>query len=371
MIIKYYTVTDSQDDYIDFEYKSKLNKGIFPCLKLIKNDPDSLYFTELKDIHLLYEYGSYLREVIPQSDDPKFEMKTVNGKYKANLIVLGNMYSLFEIETYQKYNLDPSKNNKLCSYAALYGNFETLKWAKSLNCKMTTLTCAYAAKSGCFEILKWLKQVDCPWDSLTLTFAALGRSESQFEILKWCRENGCEWDNQTCTAAVKSGDFKILKWLIENGCKPNKYTAANAALYGYLDILKWLKEIGCSWNYYTCAYAAKGGYLDILKWARENDCEWNSLTCAYAALTGNLDILKWARENGCEWDHLVCEYAVKNKNLDVLEWAIENGAPYNKSKIDIDDILRQKQNMSNRLNDFIAFAQSTMGINLVRIFQPI
>ena len=55
-------------------------------------------------------------------------------------------------------------------------------------------------------------------DSYTCSFAALN---GHLEVLKWARENACPWDSYTCSYAVANGQLEVLKWLEENNCPCN------------------------------------------------------------------------------------------------------------------------------------------------------
>src|SRR5205085_1795567 len=84
-----------------------------------------------------------------------------------------------------------------CALAAVNGHFEILKWARENGCKWNAETCANAAlgKSQIhFEILKWcrsfpLNRDKCMWDFRVCTNAAI---IGNFEILKWAIKNGCD-----------------------------------------------------------------------------------------------------------------------------------------------------------------------------------
>src|SRR2546427_226255 len=69
------------------------------------------------------------------------------------------------------------------------------------------------------------------------TYAAMN---GHLEILKWARENGCKWETWTCAYAAKNGHLEVLKWARGNDCGQrcdwNSYTCANAAENGHLEV---------------------------------------------------------------------------------------------------------------------------------------
>ena len=87
-----------------------------------------------------------------------------------------------------------------------------------------------------------LREQRCKWGFFTCSYAALN---GNLDLLKWARENGCEWDSWTCSNAALNGHLDVLKWARENGCQWDYMTCSNAALNGHLDVLKWAIENGC------------------------------------------------------------------------------------------------------------------------------
>lgn len=65
-----------------------------------------------------------------------------------------------------------------------------------------TYTCSYAALNGHLEVLKWARENGCPWDKNACLFEALSGNP---EVLKWARENGCPWDEFIFTSATDNG----------------------------------------------------------------------------------------------------------------------------------------------------------------------
>ena len=102
-----------------------------------------------------------------------------------------------------------------CNLAALEGDLNLIKWARTNGCPWNTHTCAYAARYDHLEVLQWARTNDCPWDEWTCSSAAQG---GHLEVLKWLRANGCPWNENTCAQATSSGHLEVLQWAISNGC---------------------------------------------------------------------------------------------------------------------------------------------------------
>jgi hypothetical protein len=104
----------------------------------------------------------------------------------------------------------------LCNIAAREGNFNVLKYLRSIHCPWDGRICASAAKNGHLDVIKWCRQNGCEWDKWTCYNAA---RNGHIDILKWCRQNGCEWRQSTCKALERRRYFDVLQWSFENGCK--------------------------------------------------------------------------------------------------------------------------------------------------------
>jgi len=90
--------------------------------------------------------------------------------------------------------------------AALYGHFEVLLWAKEEGCySWETMTCVYAAMNGQFDTLKRLREHGCPWDKWTLNAAGLF---DRLDIFKWALWEGCPFGVDSivlgCIVSIKS-----------------------------------------------------------------------------------------------------------------------------------------------------------------------
>jgi len=103
---QYFKVTNLEETHFGFKYTDGLNVDT----KSFVNNY-GLHFTTLEYIHEFYEYGCFLREVYLPINNPDFKMVQNGNMFKANMIILGNKYSLYDKDTYTYFDLDILDNN--------------------------------------------------------------------------------------------------------------------------------------------------------------------------------------------------------------------------------------------------------------------
>ena len=99
----FFKITNKDEYHYDFQYVDGFNKlkGQFNGNEDSSCAPGRLYFTKPKHIFKFASYGEYLRDIYLPVDNEDFLMvKDPNGdKYGANMIILGERRSLFDVET--------------------------------------------------------------------------------------------------------------------------------------------------------------------------------------------------------------------------------------------------------------------------------
>jgi len=146
---------------------------------------------------------------------------------------------------------------------------------KGIKPQMDTIYCA--AENGYLERLKLLmnkNKHNLNLDGNVCSYAALN---GHLEIIKWAYERKCRLNKYVCLNAAKNGHIEVLKWACEKGCKIDNEVCINAAKNGHLEILKWAYEKGCKIDIGVYNYAKINGHLKILKWFNENVCKWKML----------------------------------------------------------------------------------------------
>lgn len=124
----YLKVTNKKELHYDHQYQPGLNilQGKF------NDDPNDLcgpggfYFTLPDNINNYYDYGINIREIFLPMDNPNFKMINLGHKFRSNMVILGNKYSLLDIKTYQKFNLDPEDNKYMIDRISIEGDLESL-----------------------------------------------------------------------------------------------------------------------------------------------------------------------------------------------------------------------------------------------------
>lgn len=130
--ILFLKVTNARERHFGYQYVDGLN--VLPTKEEFSTDPNveirhyyvedetdtnepkyggyglwmpGFHFTTAKFIHKFYTYGCYLRVVSFPKNNPDFKM-TMNpykDSFRANMIILGEKYSLNDLATYAKFNI--------------------------------------------------------------------------------------------------------------------------------------------------------------------------------------------------------------------------------------------------------------------------
>ena len=74
--------------------------------------PGELYFTDKSSIHEWYDYGCWLRVIELPIDNPYFRVvkDVYSHKWRANMLILKDKYSLSDIKIYKKFNIQLPNN---------------------------------------------------------------------------------------------------------------------------------------------------------------------------------------------------------------------------------------------------------------------
>ena len=114
---KYYKVIKENRKHFGLTYVPGLNKDILPFQKDGSCVPGGIYFTTLEHIFKFTNYGNDIYLVDFPYDDPNFQWAKDGDKYRANMIILVEKYSLSELETYIQFGfVDSSSETFFCTY---------------------------------------------------------------------------------------------------------------------------------------------------------------------------------------------------------------------------------------------------------------
>ena len=207
----------------------------------------------------------------------------------------------------RKFNVhqtDPEVIKRVLYVAARHGYLEVFEkyWSQGPQEKLSKLwderTCSWAALGGHLEVLKWLRAKGCPWGTTTSTGAAfLGH----LEVLQWMRAQDppCPWDSRVCYSAASKGHLEVLRWARSQGCPWDEEVPYAAASCGRLEVLRWARSQGCPWDGRATRVAAMHGHLKVLKWLIKEGCPYDKGECREAAVRGGeraREVLEWLDE---------------------------------------------------------------------------
>ena len=227
----YFKITNATENHHGFQYSNGLN---VLREKFNDNPADSccaggFYFTNAENIFKYLDYGIYLREVILPTENPDFRMiKDPEGdKWRANMIILGKRYDLYNIDTFEYLfkngaNIHASNDYVLC----------------------------FSAASGHLDVIKFLiangANIHVGDDYALRTSAVNGHSD----VVKFLVEKGADihvYNDHPLKCAAHNGHFNSVKILVDNGANihaGNDYALRYSAENGHLDVVKFLVENG-------------------------------------------------------------------------------------------------------------------------------
>ena len=162
MNYQYLKITNKEENHYGFQYQDGLNILIEPFSMTGSCVKGGLYFTIKEHIHKFYSYGTNIRIVeLPESDSDFLIVKDPDAdKWRANKIILGKKYSLFDPSTYKKLGLDITKNDQLINLASNHNRVDVLEWWKASGLKLAYSSHAMklASKKGHINVLEWWKK---------------------------------------------------------------------------------------------------------------------------------------------------------------------------------------------------------------------
>jgi hypothetical protein len=228
----YFKVFDESDKHHDFQYHDGINE-----------EPEcgnGMFFTTREHIHKFYEYGTYIRKVIPLGK----VIQVGRDKFKTNKLELKKRYWLGDLNTYKELNI-PMINMNISS---MHGFISILKW--------------------------WKENVD----ELVYSDVAMDLASAfgHVDVLNWWKENVDEllYSELAFDWASKKGHVNVLKWLKENvdELKYTEYSMDFASANGHINVLNWWKENVKELKYSEKAmdWALKNGHKNVLNWWKES-----------------------------------------------------------------------------------------------------
>jgi hypothetical protein len=218
---KYFKITNKIENHNEFIYKDGLN-----VLEEIFDDLDSesmchgFYFTTIDYIPKYYYLGINLREILlPNDSDFKMIKLLDEGKYRANKIILGEKYSLYDPKIYKKFNLNMEYNIHLVNHASEHGDIDFLNLWKNeaWNLKYSIDAINLASQNGHTFILEWWK--NSGFKLKYTTYAIDWACEMGHKtVLEWWLTSGLEikYSHKAILLAIKNNHIDIIEWWKNN-----------------------------------------------------------------------------------------------------------------------------------------------------------
>jgi len=264
----YFKITNQEECHHGYQYQTGLNlldREFEPRGTCVAG---GLYFTTLEHLEEFYSYGVWLRVVIIPKD-ARIVKDPEGDKWRANKIILGEKYPLFDVKTIQKFGLKVTEYyvNKV----SLYGHIKVLDWLLKIR-----------NESGSGSLIKF------DYASNAVDWAS---GNNQLDVLDWWlkahNEFGVKlkYSNWAITEASSKGHVKVLDW--------------------------WLKaqnELGLEFKYNADAMegASQNGHTNVLEWwlkaQNESGIElkynlW-AINSAAKKTKNNIKILDWWKSSG-------------------------------------------------------------------------
>lgn len=218
--IVYYKITNFKEIHHKYQYHDGLNvltqrfnnKRYESCVK------GGLYFTTKEHLHEYAHYGIWIREVRLPQNDPELQvvMDPAGDKWRANKIILGKKYSVFDSSAYVEIGLDINKFNYFCA-AAKYGidyYVEAYLRAGKVNRADYYTAISHACQKGKICVLELLKKY-APYkflcDELYVQFACIN---SHVKIMEWAKENSIVFTVKN--NEIDHNNHELVMWFVNN-----------------------------------------------------------------------------------------------------------------------------------------------------------
>lgn len=229
---KYFKIVGNYPGY------KKYQSGIY------LSDSEQIYFTTGKNISAIYQDGIEICEVtIPENQTDK--ITNVNGLLWSNSVILGPKYSLFDPQTYKKFDIVFPLNGTIVDTAAKYGNIYALtKW------KEYNLTIPYSSDA-----------ID------------LASEYDHLDVLEWFANENIfyKYSSRAIDTASKKNNIRILNFWIKmhksgHRLKYTNYAIDSASALGNIDVLAWWFNSNLTLKYTNKALdlACKYGQIDAM-----------------------------------------------------------------------------------------------------------
>jgi hypothetical protein len=177
-------------------------------------------------------------------------------------------------------------NESLPQQAAIYQNFELLKWLRKCGCPWDLGEIIdNACDSDDLEHMKQVRAVTGPWPAAQLTNMMWSAGwYDQLEFVQWWHEQGAAWPKSFAVVrTAPSADcwsFRCVQWAVANGSTWRAWRCQNLAAELYYCMCE-----GTAHSDDTCyPNCNKKKAAELFQWAHENGCPCTCNEVAAAAV---------------------------------------------------------------------------------------
>ena len=302
--IKYFKILNKDRNHNGFQYKIGLNvlpQGEFARTGLCV--PGGFYYTTIKHILKFVDYGVDLFEVIIPADA---QIRKNCNKFRADKIILGNHYSLFNISTYKMLKeMEPNINisdSECINFSAKHGLIPLFNFfVESIPNPNYSEVFYKAAEHGQLSFIKIIVDKITDYFNYSMFFCSKRGHLNIIEFLieknpnyVYDRRNNCSF----FVIVIEYNHLNIVKYLIKK--YPEGYSFDSiltaASEYNRPDIFRYIAtELSIKSNYpLILLLASKMGYLDIIQQFSGLVDSGIFIECASTAASfGHLSILKY------------------------------------------------------------------------------
>lgn len=317
----YLKVTNKDECYDGYQYHDGLNVwpvGLYDNPKGCSGG--GFYFTTKENIHQFYQTGINVRIITLPVENPDFRMETMGSGSMcwANMIVLGEKYSLDDIKTYWKLDIKiPTfEHAVIFDYRKLAKYLFFCTEIPNIDKDSSILSAIY---NDNMEMVEILHNAGAKINIDYMRFVGVKVFENNPQMVKFAVEHSIfnqEKLTHVTYGAIDYGNIGIVKYLLENGAiiKLDNMTVSRIINKNYFDLLKYL--VGYGHNQFdlndALNYAVMCNKLEMAKYFLELGADIH---------TGNDSPLMYAIN--CEQWHMVSFLLEKGANVGNLSESLQ------------------------------------------------
>lgn len=304
------------------------------------SDDTKITVTKLEYVHLYYHLGELLVNIILPN---KINIDHNQTSQQIDKYELGEVYSLYDLKTYDKFDLNIQDNHHIINFASRDNRLDFLNWylGSGYIPHYSVGALNSASCNGNFEVLDWWLNSgwELKYDAQIINFASI---YGNIDVLNWWLNSGLElkYDTNAINLASCYNNIKILDWWLASGLEL-KYDEKSilAACTSPKNLHKF--PINNPIEYDDVQTDIK-----TLNWWINSGLKlkYNELVVDGISTDGNIDVLNWWFQSGLElkYTNEAMDNASKNGHFNVLDkWLkmyINYGIELKYSRASIDNV---------------------------------